>query len=100
MSEPTSLWAELKRRNVVRVAAAYAVIAWLLIEVSDTIFPRLGLPEWTVTLVIALLLLGLPLALFLAWAFELTPDGMKRTEDTAGEAPTPRTGWRRTDRLI
>lgn len=100
MSEPTSLWAELKRRNVVRVAAAYAVIAWLLIEVSDTIFPRLGLPEWTVTLVIALLLLGLPLALFLAWAFELTPDGMKRTEDAAGEAGVPRAGWRRTDRLI
>jgi TolB-like protein/Flp pilus assembly protein TadD/preprotein translocase subunit Sec61beta len=100
MNREASLWAELKRRNVVRVAAAYAVIAWLLIEVSDTIFPRLGLPEWTVTLVIALLLLGLPLALFLAWAFELTPDGMKRTEDAAGEAPVPRTGWRRTDRLI
>lgn len=100
MSGPTSLWAELKRRNVVRVAAAYAVVAWLLIEVSDTVFPRLGLPEWTVTLVIAMLLLGLPLALFLAWAFELTPDGMKRTEDLTGEAPAPRTGWRRTDRLI
>ncbi|HRP34894.1 MAG TPA: tetratricopeptide repeat protein [Gammaproteobacteria bacterium] len=100
MSEPTSLWAELKRRNVVRVAAAYAVIAWLLIEVSDTIFPRLGLPEWTVTLVIALLLLGLPLALFLAWAFELTPEGMKRTDDLTGDSPAPRTGWRRTDRLI
>src|SRR5690606_17426768 len=95
-----SLFAELKRRNVIRVGAAYLVVAWLLIEVSDTVFPRLGLPEWTVTLVIALLLLGLPLALFLAWAFELTPDGMKRTEDAAGQAPTARSGWRRTDRLI
>jgi TolB-like protein len=95
-----SLFDELKRRNVFRVAAAYLVVAWLLIEVSDTIFPRLGLPEWTVTLVIALLLLGLPLALFLAWAFELTPDGMKRTEDVAGQPPVARTGWRRTDRLI
>jgi adenylate cyclase len=55
-----SFFAELKRRNVFRVAAAYAVVAWLLIEVSDTIFPRLGLPEWTVTFVIALLLLGFP----------------------------------------
>jgi TolB-like protein len=96
-----SLWAELKRRNVVRVAVAYAVVAWLMIEVSDTVFPRLGLPEWTVTLVIALLLLGLPLALFLAWAFELTPDGMKRTDDVAPREPAAaRAGWRRTDRLI
>ncbi len=100
MSRETSLLAELKRRNVIRVGAAYLVVAWLLIEVSDTIFPRLGLPEWTVTLVIAMLLLGLPLALFLAWAFELTPEGMKRAEDVAGEAPVVRTGWRRTDRLI
>jgi TolB-like protein/preprotein translocase subunit Sec61beta len=95
-----SLFAELKRRNVFRVAAAYLVVGWLLIEVSDTVFPRLGLPEWTVTLVIALVLLGLPLALFMAWAFELTPDGMKRTEDVAEEPPVVRTGWRRTDRLI
>ncbi len=74
-------FAELRRRNVFRVAAAYAVIAWLLIEVSDTILPRLGLPEWTVTLVIALLLLGFPVALVLAWAFELTPDGVKRASE-------------------
>jgi TolB-like protein len=95
-----SLWAELKRRNVVRVAAAYAVVGWLMIEVSDTVFPRLGLPEWTVTLVIALLLLGLPLALFLAWVFELTPDGMKRTENVAPQESSPHTSGRRTDRLI
>jgi TolB-like protein len=76
-----SLFAELKRRNVFRVGAAYLVVAWLLVEVSDTIFPRLGLPEWTVTFVIALLLLGLPVALFLAWAYELTPEGVKRTAD-------------------
>ena len=53
-----SLFAELKRRNVFRVGAAYLVVAWLLLEVSDTIFPRLGLPEWTVTFVIALLAIG------------------------------------------
>jgi len=75
-----SLWSELKRRNVFRVAAAYAVVAWLLIEVADTIFPRLGLPEWTVTLVIALLILGFPLALVLSWAYEITPEGVKKTE--------------------
>jgi TolB-like protein/Tfp pilus assembly protein PilF len=95
-----NLFAELKRRNVFRVGAAYLVVAWLLIEVSDTIFPRLGLPEWTVTFVIALLMLGLPVALFLAWAFELTPEGVKRTEDVALQASvTPQTG-RAIDKLI
>jgi TolB-like protein len=95
-----SLWNELKRRNVVRVGAAYLVVSWLLIEVSDTIFPRLGLPEWTVTLVIALAILAFPLALFLSWAFELTPEGVKRTEDVEPAGPvTPQTG-RRLDRFI
>ncbi len=83
-----SLFAELKRRNVFRVGGAYAVVAWLLIEISDTIFPRLGLPEWTVTFVIALLLLGFPVALFMAWAFELTPEGVKRTEDLGPDETT------------
>src|SRR6056297_2856835 len=95
-----SLIDELKRRNVFRVGAAYLVVAWLLVEISDTIFPRLGLPEWTVTFVIALLLLGLPLALFLAWAFELTPEGVKRTEDVEQDASvTPQTR-RAIDKLI
>src|SRR5690606_10124671 len=95
-----SLFAELKRRNVFRVGAAYLVVAWLLIEVSDTIFPRLGLPDWTVTFVIALLMLGLPVALFLAWAFELTPEGVKRTEEVSPEASvTPQTG-RAIDKVI
>jgi adenylate cyclase len=76
-----SFFAELKRRNVFRVAAAYAAVAWLLIEISDTVFPRLGLPEWTVTFVIVLLLLGFPVALFFAWAYELTPAGLKREKD-------------------
>jgi TolB-like protein len=94
------LFAELKRRNVFRVGAAYLVVAWLLVEVSDTIFPRLGLPDWTVTFVIALLLLGLPVAVFLAWAFELTPEGVKRTEEVAvQESVTPQTG-RAIDKLI
>jgi adenylate cyclase len=80
-----SLFAELRRRNVFRVGGAYAVVAWLLIEVSDTVFPRLGLPEWTVTFVIAVLLLGFPVALFMAWAFELTPEGVKRTRDLTAD---------------
>ena len=76
-----SFFTELRRRNVIRVAAAYAAVAWLLIEVSDTVFPRLGLPDWTVTFVIALLMLGFPVALALSWLYELTPEGVRRTTD-------------------
>jgi adenylate cyclase len=95
-----SIFSELRRRNVFRVAAAYAVVAWALTEVSDTVFPRLGLPDWTVTFVIVLLMLGFPMALFLSWAYELTPDGVRRTEDASpAEAVAGRTG-RRLDRLI
>ena len=94
------LIAELQRRNVLRVAAAYAVVAWLLIQVSDTIFPRLGLPDWTVTLVIALLGVGFPVALLLAWAYELTPEGLRRTGATDAEAATARTTGRHWNRWI
>jgi TolB-like protein/tetratricopeptide (TPR) repeat protein len=94
------LISELKRRNVFRVAAAYAVVGWLLIEISDTIFPNLGLPPWTVTLVIALVALGLPVALVLAWAFELTPDGVRRTAAADAEAATVPPARRGLDRWI
>jgi TolB-like protein/lipoprotein NlpI len=95
-----SFFRELKRRNVFRVAAAYAVVAWLLIEVSDTILPRLGLPEWTVTFVIVLVALGFPLALFLSWAYELTPQGVQRTEEVAPEQSLTRLTGRRLDFAI
>jgi len=75
-----SVWGELKRRNVVKVAAAYAIVGWLLIEVAATVFPVFQLPEWTVVFVAMLLLLGFPVALILSWAYELTPDGMERTK--------------------
>ncbi len=68
---------ELKRRNVIRVAIAYAIVAWVLIEVTSTVFPILSLPDWSVILVTAILLIGFPVALILAWAFELTPEGIK-----------------------
>ncbi len=76
-----SVWGELKRRNVVRVAIAYAIVAWLLIEVSTTTFPMLNLPEWAATLVTVLLLIGLPVAIIFAWAFELTPEGLKKEKE-------------------
>ncbi len=70
--------AELKRRRVFRVAVIYAVVAWALIQVAATVQPFLGMPAWTVTLVIVLLAIGLPVALVLGWAFDLTPDGVQR----------------------
>jgi membrane protease YdiL (CAAX protease family) len=73
-----SLIVELKRRNVFRVGVAYAIVAWLLIEVAHTAFPTLQLPGWTITLVTVLLIMGFPVALVIAWAFELTPEGVKR----------------------
>ncbi len=72
---------ELKRRNVFRVGVAYIVVSWLIVQVVDTISGPLSLPDWLDTVVIVLLLVGFPLALLLAWAYELTPDGVKRTVD-------------------
>src|ERR1041385_2326786 len=73
--------AELKRRNVYKVGVAYAVVAWLLIQIATQVFPFFDVPGWSVRLVILLLALGFPIALILAWAFELTPEGIKRADD-------------------
>ncbi|MDO9318296.1 MAG: hypothetical protein Q7V56_08860 [Gammaproteobacteria bacterium] len=80
------LFEELKRRKVVRVAGVYAVVAWLLIQVANNIVPALQLPAWTSTLIVVLLLIGFPIALVLAWAFEVSPDGLQRQ----GAADAPR----------
>ena len=74
-----SFWGELRRRNVVKVGLAYAVVAWLLIQVAATVLPTFGSPEWVVQTVTFILILGFPVALLLAWAFEVTPDGIKKT---------------------
>jgi TolB-like protein/lipoprotein NlpI len=76
-----NFFAELKRRNVYKVAIAYAIVAWLLMQVTSQIFPFFEIPNWAVRLVVLLLIIGFPIALILAWAFELTPEGIKRTED-------------------
>jgi len=73
-------FSELKRRNVYKVAVAYAVVGWLLIQVATQVFPFLEIPNWAIRLVILLTTLGFPVALIIAWAFELTPEGLKRTE--------------------
>src|ERR1041385_8958354 len=81
MNEKPSFFAELKRRNVYKVAVAYAVVAWLLVQIATQVFPFLEIPTWVVRLVIAIVAGGFPIALVIAWAFELTPEGIKRTED-------------------
>jgi TolB-like protein/tetratricopeptide (TPR) repeat protein len=88
-----NFFAELKRRNVYKVAVAYAVVAWLLMQIASQIFPFFGIPNWAVRLVVLLLIIGFPVALIIAWAFELTPEGIKRTEsaDAAHEPSGGRT---------
>ena len=84
---------ELKRRNVYKVAVAYTVVAWLLIQVATQVFPFFEIPNWAVRLVVLLLVLGFPAALVLSWAFEITPEGIKRAEDVdPNESITPHTG--------
>jgi TolB-like protein/Flp pilus assembly protein TadD len=82
-----NFFAELKRRNVYKVAVAYGVVAWLLMQVASQIFPFFEIPNWVVRVVVLLLILGFPIALIIAWAFEVTPEGVKRTEiaDAAGQ---------------
>jgi tetratricopeptide (TPR) repeat protein len=80
----TKFWRELKRRKVVRVLVVYAIVAWVAIEVSSVLFPALLLPDWTSRLVVALVLVGFPVAVGMAWAFQITPEGLRK-EDFQGE---------------
>jgi hypothetical protein len=76
-----NFFSDLKRRNVYKVAVAYAVVAWLLIQIATQVFPFSEIPNWAVRLTVLVLVTGFPIALMIAWAFELTPEGIKRTED-------------------
>ena len=76
-----SFFAELKRRHVFKVGLAYVIVAWLLIQIVATVFPILALPDWTVRFITIVIIIGFPIALFLAWAYELTPEGIKPTRD-------------------
>ena len=86
-----SFLSELKRRNVYKVAVAYAVVGWLLIQIATQTFPFFDIPNWAVRLVVLAIIIGFPIALVLAWAFEMTPEGIART-DEAGELPKRRRG--------
>jgi TolB-like protein/tetratricopeptide (TPR) repeat protein len=77
---PKTFFGELKRRNVYKVAVAYAIVGWLLVQIATQVFPFLEIPNWVVRLVIVLIAIGFPIALVIAWAFEITPQGIERTE--------------------
>ena len=92
---PKNFFTELKRRHVYRVAIAYGVVAWLLMQIASQIFPFFEIPNWAVRLVVLLLVIGFPIALIIAWAFELTPEGLKRTEvaDAMPTRPSAHRAW-------
>jgi len=98
--KPRNFFAELKRRHVYRVAIAYGVVAWLLIQVATQVFPFFEIPNWIVRLVVLLTVLGFPGALIIAWAFEMTPEGLKRNADIAPNEYIPRWSTRRFAALI
>ena len=96
----SSLFSELKRRNVFRVTAAYAVVAWLIAQIADIGLESFAAPDWVMKTLLLLLIIGLPIAAVLAWAFELTPDGVRRDSDLAAEEKIPGKRGRKLDFII
>lgn len=97
---PKKFFGELQRRNVYKVAAAYAVVSWLLIQVATQTFPVFEIPAWASRFVIIVLLLGFPVALVLAWAYEVTPEGLKLTDEVSPAASITRSTGRKLDFAI
>src|SRR5882757_5394496 len=99
--EPATFLTELKRRKVYRVAAAYAIVAWLLIQAASILFPTFEAPPWVMKVFVTAVILGFPVALILAWAFELTPEGIKRAEEvTPRESKTAKLGSKWTTIIV
>ena len=97
---PRNFFAELKRRNVYKVAVAYLVVAWLLVQAGSILFPTFEAPAWVMKVFVAIVMLGFPIALVIAWAFEMTPDGMKRTENVSPNEVIPQWSARKFAALI
>ena len=91
---------ELRRRKVYRGAAGYAVVAWLIIQVVATVFPVLGLPTWSLRFIVLMVLAGFPMALMLAWAFDMGPAGVKKTIDDPVDPECPPAFWPRRRNVI
>jgi ketosteroid isomerase-like protein len=100
MNSKPSLLSELRRRNVFRVALTYAVVAWLLIQIASVFLPMLDAPEWMITALVLLLGLGFAMALFISWAYEMTPEGLKRTQDLSPDEVIPYWSRRKFARFI
>ncbi len=95
-----NFFAELKRRNVYKVAVAYLVVAWLLVQAGSILFPTFEAPAWVMKVFVAIVMLGFPIALVIAWAFEMTPTGMKRTENVSPNEVIPQWSARKFAALI
>ena len=100
MGQTGSFFSELRRRNVFRVAVAYAIVGWLLVEVASVVLPTLLLPDWTLRILVFFVILGFPLALFFAWAYELTPEGLKKEKDVDRSQSITRQTGRKLDFAI
>jgi TolB-like protein len=95
-----SFFAELKRRNVIRVGVAYVVVAWLIMQFADVVLNNIEAPDWVFQAIMLVLAIGLPLVLIFAWAFEMTPDGVKREKDVDRTQSITQTTGRKLDRAI
>ena len=95
-----SVWAELKRRNVVKVAVAYAIVGWILVEVASVLLPTFQAPEWVMRVFSFFIIAGFPVALVLSWAYELTPEGIKQAHEVDPAASITHVTGRKLDFLI
>ena len=96
-----NFFAELKRRNVYKVAVAYAIVAWLLIQAASILFPTFEAPAWVMKVFVTAVILGFPVALIFAWAFEITPEGIKRADEVSpDESMTRRRSWKLTAIIV
>ena len=98
--DPRKFFAELQRRNVYKVGIAYGVVSWLIVQVTTQLFPVFEIPAWAARMVVVVLLLGFPVALILAWAYELTPQGVQRTDEVDLSKPITRRSGRTLDFVI
>jgi TolB-like protein len=97
---PKNFFAELKRRNVYRAAAAYGVVSWLLVQIATQVFPFFDVPSWAIRMVVVILLLGFPVAVIMAWIYDLTPEGLQRTNEVAPGNALSRNAGRKIDFAI
>ena len=95
-----SFFTELKRRNVFKVGVAYVVVAWLLLQLTDIVLPTFNAPSWVAQTITFVLLLGFPVAVFFAWAFELTPEGLKPTHEVEQSESITHVTGRKLDFII